>query len=322
MAGSGRGVALPAGDADAAVPAASGGGRRTARSGRGGYRPLGHRVRRRLPDIASVALVAFVLGVLFVPVLMLALFSFNDSAIIALPWEGFTTRWYDQAWNDATAREAVLHSLAVAAVVTVVSLVLGTLAAWGLTRLRFRGRGAVAGLHGSVLIVPWLIIGVAGLIFFSELGVDLSLRTVGLMHIVVTFPLVVAIVSAGLVRFSRTLEESAIDLGASQAQMIRHVVLPQIAPSLAAAGIFAFAWSFNNFEISFFTGGFEQTFPVWVFSVLRQSENLPLVNAVSTVIAAAQVLAVLAGWRLMTRLTRRRGADARSVADLVTGGTR
>ena len=109
------------------------------------------------------------------------------------------------------------------------------------------------------------------------------------MHLVVTFPLVVAIVSAGLVRFQRSLEEAAIDLGASQAQMLRYVVLPQIAPSLAAAGIFAFAWSFNNFEISFFTGGFEQTFPVWVFSILRQSENLPLVNAVSTVIAVAQI---------------------------------
>ena len=155
------------------------------------------------------------------------------------------------------------------------SLVLGTLAAWGLTRLRFAGRGFAAGLHGSVLVVPWLIIGVAGLIFFSELGVSLSLQTVGLMHLVVTFPLVVAIISAGLVRFQRSLEEAAIDLGASQVQMLRYVVLPQIAPSLAAAGIFAFAWSFNNFEISFFTGGFEQTFPVWVFSILRQSENLP-----------------------------------------------
>ena len=82
--------------------------------------------------------------------------------------------------------------------------------------------------------------------------------------------------------------------------MMRHVVLPlHRAAALAAAGIFAFAWSFNNFEISFFLGGFEQTFPVWVFSILRQSENLPLVNAVSTVIALAQVIAVFGAWRLM-----------------------
>ncbi len=103
--------------------------------------------------------------------------------------------------------------------------------------------------------------------------------------------------------------------------MLRYVVLPQIAPSLAAAAIFAFAWSFNNFEISFFVGGFDQTFPVWVFSVLRQSENLPLVNAVSTVIAVAQVLAVFGAWWLMKRMTRNSGGDA-ALTEILTGGTR
>jgi ABC-type spermidine/putrescine transport system permease subunit II len=253
-------------------------------------RPLGLRIRRRLPGIGSALLVGITMLILFGPVLRLA-------------------------------RESVLNSLAVASIVTVLSLVLGTMSAWGLTRLRFKGRGLIAGLHGSVLVVPWLIIGVAGLMFFSEVKVPLSLRTVAVMHLVVTFPLVVAIVSAGLVRFSRSLEEAAVDLGASQWQMLRHVVLPQIGPSLAAASIFAFAWSFNNFEISFFTGGFEQTFPVWVFSILRQSENLPVVNAVSTVIAVAQVVAVFGAWRLMKRLTRNRGGDE-ALKDLMTGAVR
>jgi spermidine/putrescine transport system permease protein len=283
---------------------------------------LGLRLRRRLPGVASWALVALVLVILFGPVLMLALFSFNDSSIISLPWEGFTTRWYDEAWSNGQARDAVVNSLVVASLVTIGSLVLGLLAAWGLTRLRFAGRGFAAGLHGSVLVVPWLIIGVAGLIFFSQLGVALSLETVGLMHLVVTFPLVVAIISAGLVRFSRSLEEAAIDLGASQMQMLRYVVLPQIAPSLAAAGIFAFAWSFNNFEISFFVGGFDQTFPVWVFSILRQSENLPVVNAVSTVIAVAQVIAVFGAWRLIKRLGRRSGGGEETLSELMTGAVR
>ena len=283
--------------------------------------PLRIRIRRRLPAIASVAVIVFALVILFGPVLMLALFSFNDSSIISLPWEGFTTKWYDEAWNSNEAKDAILNSLLVASFVTVCSLLLGTLAAWGLTRLRFAGRGALAGVHGAVLVVPWLIVGVAGLVYFSQLGIALSLTTVALMQLVVTFPLVVAIVSAGLVRFPRSVEEAAVDLGASQLQMIRHVVLPHIAPSLAAAGIFAFAWSFNNFEVSFFTGGFEQTFPVWVFSILRQSENLPMVNAVSTVIAAAQVLIVFAGWRLIKRLTRNTGGD-KAMTELVTGSAR
>jgi len=284
------------------------------------HRSIAHRVRGRMPGFAGGALVAFVMLVLFGPVVMLALFSFNDSSIISLPWEGFTTKWYEEAWANGQARDAVTNSLIVASIVMVLSVVLGTMAAWGLTRLRFRGRGLVAGLNGAVLVVPWLIIGVAGLIFFSQIQVQLSLQTITLMHLVVTFPLVVAIVSAGLVRFQRSLEEAAIDLGANQRQMIRYVVLPQIGPSIAAASIFAFAWSFNNFEISFFTGGFEQTFPVWVFSILRQSENLPIVNAVSTVIAAAQILAVFGAWALMKRLSK--SDDEDSLTGLLTGGTR
>jgi len=285
------------------------------------HRSVGHRLRARLPGLAGGALVAFVMLILFGPVLLLALFSFNDSSIISLPWEGFTTKWYDEAWANGQARDAVVNSLMVATIVMVLSVVLGTMCAWGLTRLRFRGRAAIAGLNGAVLVVPWLIIGVAGLIFFSQIEFELSLTTITLMHLVVTFPLVVAIVSAGLVRFQRSLEEAAIDLGATQIQMLRHVVLPQIGPSIAAASIFAFAWSFNNFEISFFTGGFEQTFPVWVFSILRQSENLPVVNAVSTVIAAAQILAVFGAWALMKRLSRS-GSDEDELTGLLTGGAR
>ena len=173
------------------------------------HKSLGHRIRGRMPGFAGGVLVAFVMLVLFGPVLMLALFSFNDSSIISLPWEGFTTKWYEEAWANGQARDAVTNSLIVASIVMVLSVVLGTMAAWGLTRLRFRGRGAVAGLNGAVLVVPWLIIGVAGLIFFSQIQVQLSLQTITLMHLVVTFPLVVAIVSAGLVRFQRSLEEAA-----------------------------------------------------------------------------------------------------------------
>jgi spermidine/putrescine transport system permease protein len=284
--------------------------------------PLSRRIQRALPNVLSIGLTVLVLVILFGPVLLLALFSFNDSTVISLPWEGFTTRWYSEALNDNGAMTAIGNSMFVAAIVTVASLVLGTLASWGLTRIPFRGRPLVAGVHGAVLVVPWLIIGVSGLIFFSQIEMALSLQTIILMHIVVTFPLVVAVVSAGLIRFDPSLEEAAIDMGASQAQMMRYIVLPQIAPSLAAAGIFAFAWSFNNFEISFFTGGFEQTFPVWVYGVLRHSSNLPVVNAASTVIALAQVLLVFGLWYGMRLMTKRRGGTDRDAAELVTGAVR
>ena len=120
-------------------------------------------------------------------------------------------------------------------------------------------------------------------------------------------------------RFERSQEEAALDLGASQWQMMTRVVLPQLAPALAASFIFAFAWSFNNFEISFFTGGYDQTFPVWVYSVLRNSNNLPIVNAMSTLISAVQVAVVYLLWWGIRRVSRRRGS-ADELAAMVTSG--
>ncbi len=165
-------------------------------------------------------------------------------------------------------------------------------------------RGGVAMLVGATLVVPWLVIGISALLFFNDdlplVGTtELSLWTIGLMHVVCTFPLVAAIVSARLARFDRTQEEAAVDLGATQAQMLRRVVLPHLMPALAASTIFAYMWSFNNFEISYFVGGPDYTFPVWAFSTLRHSQNLPVVNAISTVISAVQVLLVLVAWRIL-----------------------
>ncbi len=160
--------------------------------------------------------------------------------------------------------------------------------------------------------------GVSGLLLFASLDIELSLMTVGAMHIAVTFPLVTALVSARLVRFERIQEEAAVDLGASQWQLMTKVVLPQLAPTLGAALIFSFAWSFNNFEISFFNGGYEQTFPVWVYSVLRRSDNLPIVNAVSTAVSVVQVAIVYLHVDGAAGSQPRRGSQE-SLTDLVAG---
>ena len=121
--------------------------------------------------------------------------------------------------------------------------------------------GMVGAGRRTTRVVPWLVMGVAGLMLFATLQIELSLRTIGAMHVMTTFPLVTALVAARLVRFERSQEEAALDLGASQLQMMVKVVLPQLAPTLAASAIFAFAWSFNNFEISFFTGGYRPDLP-------------------------------------------------------------
>jgi spermidine/putrescine transport system permease protein len=250
------------------------------------------------------AFLAFVFLALFGPLVILLLFSFNDSSILAFPLSGFTTHWYTLAWQDTLLRQSLINSTTVALVVTPCCLVLGTLTAFGLTRFRFHGRGVVGGLVGAPLILPWLIIGIAALMAYGRLHIALNLRSVIATQTICTFPLVTAIVAAQLFRFEREQEEAAIDLGCSRLQVLRHIIMPHIASALAASAIFAFTWSFNNFEISFFTIGFQQTFPIWVYSSVRNPDHTAVVNAVSVVISVAQVALIYLAVRLL-----RRGSD-------------
>jgi ABC-type spermidine/putrescine transport system permease subunit II len=250
------------------------------------------------------AFLAFVFLALFGPLVILLLFSFNDSSILAFPLNGFTTRWYTLAWQDTLLRQSLINSTTVALVVTPCCLVLGTLTAFGLTRFRFRGRGVVGGLVGAPLILPWLIIGIAALMAYGRLHIALNLRSVIATQTICTFPLVTAIIAAQLFRFEREQEEAAIDLGCSRLQVLRHIIMPHIASALAASAIFAFTWSFNNFEISFFTIGFQQTFPIWVYSSVRNPDHTAVVNAVSVVISVVQVALIYLAVRLL-----RRGSD-------------
>ncbi len=193
-----------------------------------------------------------------------------------------------------------MNSTAVAFIVAPLCLVLGTLAAFGLTRFRFRGRGRRwAGSSVRRSILPWLLIGIAALMAYSRANINLSLRTVIATQTICTFPLVTAIVAAQLFRFQKVQEEAAIDLGCSRLQVLRHIILPHIGPALAAAAIFAFTWSFNNYEISAFTIGFQQTFPVWVYSSVRNPDHTAIVNAISALISLGQVLLIWFALRLM-----------------------
>jgi spermidine/putrescine transport system permease protein len=260
--------------------------------------------------IAKVVFLSLVLLLLYGPLAVLALFSFNDAIVIALPFDRFTLEWYREALSNTLVRESLKNSLMVAAVVTPISVALGTLAAFALTRFAYRFRGAFAALVGGPLVVPWLLIAVGLLLFFSRIGMPLGFTTIGVSHVVVAFPLVAAIVSARLVRFDPRQEEAARDLGATNTEVLRYVILPHLAPALAASAVLAFSYSFNNFVISFFTGGFELMFPTWVFSTLRHAQNVPIVNAISTLVSAVQLTFIVGAWLLWNRRVRKiAGAD-------------
>ena len=248
----------------------------------------------------------WVLGVLvflYAPLLVLMIFSFNDSKRNVV-WRGFTTRYYEKALNNDTLVEALINSLTIAFLATLASLVIGAMAAIMLWRFRFRLKGVVDGTISLPIIVPEICLGVAMLIFFAwvewpnNLIWPLNLGAITIAHITFCFPFVTMVVRSRLATFNKEEEEAAKDLGASEWQAFRDVLLPHMRPSLVAGALLAFTLSLDDFVITFFTSGPDTiTFPVKVYSMVRFSVT-PEVNAASTILIVLTVVLTAIALRL------------------------
>jgi len=239
--------------------------------------------------------VGSVLIFLYAPLLVLMIFSFNDSRRNVV-WRGFTTRYYDKALNNDTLVEALINSLTIAFLATIVSLVIGAMAAIMLWRFRFRLKGVVDGTISLPIIVPEICLGVAMLIFFAwiewpnDLIWPLNLGAITIAHITFCFPFVTMVVRSRLASFNKEEEEAAKDLGASDWQAFKDVLLPHMRPALVAGALLAFTLSLDDFVITFFTSGPDTiTFPVKVYSMVRFSVT-PEVNAASTLLIVLTVV--------------------------------
>jgi spermidine/putrescine transport system permease protein len=226
---------------------------------------------------------------LYAPLLVLIVFSFNDSRR-NIVWRGFTTEWYGKVFNNGSLMAALGNSLTIAFLATVVSVVLGTLAAVWLWRFRFPGKAGIEGTMALPIVVPEICLGVAFLVFFAQVGWPndlawpMSLSNIVAAHITFCFPFVALVVRARLASFNREQEEAARDLGASEWQSFRDVLLPHIKPGIVAGALLSFTLSLDDFVITFFTSGPTTiTFPVKVYSMVRFSVT-PEVNAVSTLL--------------------------------------
>lgn len=232
---------------------------------------------------------------LYLPLLVLVVMSFNDSRQTTV-WRGFSLRWYEKLAGNAELVAALGNSLAIAALATLLSLLLGTLAAIALWRFRFPGLGLVAGAFTLPIIVPEICMGVAMLIFFARilpwpagLAWPLSLGPIVIAHVAFIFPFVAVVVRARLQSFNREAEEAARDLGAGPWRALVDIVIPHLKPSLIAGALLAFTLSLDDFVITFFTSGPDTvTFPVKVYSMVRFGVT-PEVNAVSTVLLVLTV---------------------------------
>lgn len=250
--------------------------------------------RRRLLAAVAAALLVF----LYAPLAVVAVASFN-AARFGAGWEGFTLEWYAGLSANAPALAAAKNTLLLASVSTAVATVLGTLLGYGLARAPFRGRRAAAGLLQAPLLLPDIVLAVALLLFFSLtrrwLGVgDLGLGTMLVGHVTFQIPFVALVVRARTAGLDPALEEAARDLGAGPVRAFLRITLPLLAPGVLAGALLAFTLSLDDFVVSFFTSGpGATTLPVLIYSSARRGVT-PDIHALSTLVLAASVLAVLA----------------------------
>jgi spermidine/putrescine transport system permease protein len=250
---------------------------------------------------------------LYAPIILLIVYSFNNSRR-NIVWRGFTFKYYEKAWNNESLIEAFINSLAIAVVNTVVATILGVLVAIALWRFRFPGKAAYEGFMALPIVIPEICMGVAMMAFFARIGWPtglpwpLTLSNIMIAHIAFSFPFVAVTVRGRLVGFNRELEDASKDLGASEWQTMRYIVLPYLRPGIIAGALIAFTLSLDDFVITFFTAGPNSiTLPVKIFSMVRFSVT-PEVNAASTVLIVITVIATVLAMRFQSP-SRRAGAE-------------
>ncbi len=242
---------------------------------------------------------------LFAPIIVLVVFSFNE-ARSGTTFTKFSTKWYDDLIHNEDALRAFRTTLKVAIVATLVATLLGTLAAFALTRFQFRGRSAYSTLVFISLVIPEVVLGIALLAFFVQFAhMKLGLRTVILSHITFCIAFVVVVVKARLSSFDNRLVEAAADLGATPVQSFLRVVLPLAAPGIAAGAMLAFMISLDDVVITFFTAGpGANTLPLYIFGQLRVGVS-PRINALSSFVLAFSLIALGIGAAFSARAAKR-----------------
>lgn len=236
------------------------------------------------PNRALQVYAVLFLIVLYVPVLFIPLFSFNDSIYVRFPLQGVTLKWYGELWTREPVWNALWNSVKVGLVVSVISTVLGVMAARAITRTRMRGKGALVTFIMMPLVIPGIIFGVALLVLLSRMGVPLSLYTVGLGHLIICLPFAVATLLPRFEGFDPSMEEASADLGENGWWTFWRVTFPMVMPGIVASLLLTFTISFDEFIMAFFLTGTDPTLPMYIWGQLRFPKEFPSVLAMAALI--------------------------------------
>jgi putative spermidine/putrescine transport system permease protein len=238
------------------------------------------------------------LAFVYLPLVLVAVYAFNESITQRWPIDDFSTRWFSEAWHDPGVRDALLLSVQAALGATAVAIVLGTLLSLAMARFSFFGRETITLLVILPIALPGIVTGLALQTTYTTIGVPYGLATIIVGH--ATFCIVVVFNNAvaRLRRLHGNLEEASKDLGADSWQTFRHVTFPQLRTALLAGALLAFALSWDEVVVTIFTSGAEQTLPIWIFSNLFRPLEQPIVNVVALFVIAVSVIPVYVATRL------------------------
>ena len=254
----------------------------------------------------------------YTPIVVIALYAFNESRIQAWPIDGLTLEWFDRALHNPGARDALVLSLKAALGATILALVLGTLASLAVARYRFFGRETISFLVILPIALPGIVTGMALNATFNTTEIPLGLLTIVVGHATFCIVVVYNNAVARLRRTSQHLEEASADLGADTWQTFRYVTFPQLRSALLAGALLAFALSFDEVIVTTFTAGPDQTLPIWILSNLSRPNQLPVVNVVAVFLILLSTIPVY----LATRLTRDTGAVTPTAGGAQAAGAR
>jgi ABC-type spermidine/putrescine transport system permease subunit II len=258
----------------------------------------------RRVDVALTAHAGIVYAFLYLPIVVVVIYAFNDGRLVQI-WEGFSTRWFGEAWRDDTLRSAFRISLITATLNAILATVLGTAAGMALRNVGRRTRTTFDAFMYTTLIVPEIVIAIASLLFFVTIGLPLGPLAIVITHSVFNTSVVGLIVRARLAGMDRSLEEASADLGATRLATFRQVTLPQLFPAVMAGALLAFTFSFDDVVLSSFVSGVgSTTLPVEIFSQIRFGVS-PKVNVVAVATLSLTITAIITAQLLLRREARR-----------------
>ncbi len=226
---------------------------------------------------------------LYAPIILLPLFAFNDSRVIAFPLSGFTTHWFAEMWSDTQLFRALRNSMIISGCTAIIATVLGIFAARASTRFAFPAKGGLLGLIMLPLVLPEMIVAMSLLVVLLAIGVKLSIFTVILGHVLICTPFAVAILSSAFQSLDQSLEEAAYDLGETPLSTFRLIILPLVMPGIVSSLLICFTISLDEFIIAYFLAGADTVLSSYIYGQFRFPARVPAMLALGTILVLVSI---------------------------------